>query len=168
MLRRGAFLFYRGSLYGIILLCNLIEYLLFMRIVLTALMVVSLHTYLPAQIKESDKEESDKVFTKVELNAHTDPIQLTRYIKMSVELPDSVVAKIPPGTYRAEVEFVIDVHGYMGQLKLTKDPGYGLGERAMQIMRKYQGKWNPASQCGRLVKSYLKQPIVFVIPGRDL
>ncbi len=110
--------------------------------------------------------QEEKVFEKVELNAHTDPVLLTRHIKMNIDLPDSIVAKIPPGTYKAEVEFIIDIHGYMGQLKLTKDPGYGLGERAMQIMRKYQGKWQAASQCGRLVKSYLKQPIVFVIPEK--
>ena len=111
-------------------------------------------------------QEDEKVFEKVELNAHTDPVLLTRHIKMGVDLPDSIWTKIPPGTYRTEVEFVIDIHGYMGQLKLTKDPGYGLGERAMQIMKKYKGKWQPASQCGRLVKSYFKQPIVFIIPER--
>jgi len=110
--------------------------------------------------------QDEKVFEKVELNAHTDPALLTRHIKMNIDLPDSIVAKIPPGTYKAEVEFIIDVHGYMGQLKLTKDPGYGLGQRAMQIMKKYQGKWQAASQCGRLVNSYLKQPIVFVIPEK--
>ncbi len=121
--------------------------------------MVSLHYYADAQ--------EDKIFTKVEIGPHTDLPKLTRYIKMNVELPDSVTAKIPAGTYKAEVEFVIDTHGYMGQLKLTKDPGYELGERAMDIMRKYQGKWQPASQCGRQVKSYLKQPIVFVILERE-
>ena len=113
------------------------------------------------------KEENDKVFEKVELNAHTDKAQLTRYLKISIDLPDSVVAGIPPGTYRSEVQFVIDTHGYMGQFKLLKDPGYGLGERALQIIKKYPGQWQPASQCGRIVKAYRIQPIVFVIPKKE-
>ncbi len=134
-----------------------------MKKLFSILMMVSGCYYSFGQVKEDD----DKVFEKVELNAHTDPVLLTRYIKMSIDLPDSVCAKIPPGTYRVIVEFVIDVHGYMGQLKLIKDPGYGLGERALNIMKNYQGKWQPASQCGRFVKAYLKQPVVFVIPERD-
>jgi hypothetical protein len=126
---------------------------------LMAILIMALGYY-------NSSAQDEKVFEKVELNAHTDPALLTRHIKMNIDLPDSVVAKIPPGTYKAEVEFIIDVHGYMGQLKLTKDPGYGLGQRAMQIMKNYQGKWQAASQCGRFVKSYLKQPIVFIIPKK--
>jgi hypothetical protein len=125
-----------------------------MRRLMAVLIMVSCH-YSHAQ--------EDKVFTKVEMGPQADLPKLTRYVKMNVELPDSVAAKIPPGTYQAVVEFVIDTHGYMGQWKLIKDPGHGLGNRALNIMRNYQGKWQPASQCGRFVSAYLKQPVVFVI-----
>ena len=130
-----------------------------MRKLLTISFLVSICYYSFGQ----NKEESDKGFVKIENEAHTDNDQLGRYIKVSTDLPDSVVARIPAGTYHAELQFVIDIHGYMGQFKLTKDPGYGLGERAIQIMKKYPGKWYPASQCGRNVKAYRKETIVFVV-----
>jgi len=88
---------------------------------------------------------------------------LAEHFKKHSQLPDSISNTIPAGTYKVSVEFVIDVHGNIGQLKAKNDPGFGLARRAENILRSYKGEWRPASQCGRLVKSYKTQPVVFII-----
>ena len=58
---------------------------------------------------------------------------------------------------------MIDVHGNIGQLEVIKDPGFELAVRAIKLVKNYPGEWQPASQCGRLVKSYHQQSVVFLI-----
>jgi len=70
---------------------------------------------------------------------------------------------IPPGTYKLLISFIIDANGRLQDIEVEKDPGYGLGKRALEIFKSYKGKWQPATQCGRFVKSYKKEPVTFVI-----
>ena len=109
-------------------------------------------------------QEEDKVFERVEINAHTDQKAWTSHIAKKTQLPDSVVKDIPAGTYKVNVQFIVDVHGNIGQIKAKNDPGYGLAKMAMNVISTYKGKWQPANQCGRNVKAYREQPIVFIIP----
>ncbi len=108
-------------------------------------------------------QDDNKVFTKVEIEAGANPRALAEHIKKKTQLTDSISKTIPAGTYKVSVEFIIDVHGNIGQVKAKNDPGYGFAERAENILRSYKGEWKPASQCGRLVKSYKTQPVVFII-----
>lgn len=117
---------------------------------------------LHAQSKESD-EDDNMIFTKTEIEAGTNPRALAEHIRKNILLPDSVLKTIPAGAYKIYVEFIIDVHGNISQVKAKNDPGFGLAERAENILRSYKGEWKPASQCGRLVKSYKTQPVVFII-----
>jgi len=73
---------------------------------------------------------------------------------------------IPPGTYKISVQFIIDVHGNIGQIKTLDDPGYGLAKRALIAVSSYKGEWKPANQCGRNVKAYRKQQVVFIVPAQ--
>ena len=111
-------------------------------------------------------QDGYKVFEKVEVNATTDQQQLTNHILRKSQLPDSILKTIPAGSYKVNVQFVIDVHGIMGQVKAKNDPGFGLAQRAVQIMSTYKGKWQPANQCGRNVKAYREQLITFIIEGQ--
>ena len=81
----------------------------------------------------------------------------------SGQLPDSILKDIPPGTYTVKVQFIVDKHGYIGQVKAKNNPGYGLAKRAERIILTYNGKWQPAIQCGRSVNAYKEQPITFTI-----
>lgn len=108
-------------------------------------------------------QEAENVFTKVEIVASTDPRKWMDYIRRGTQLPDSVTHDIPEGQYKVKVQFVINQHGDMGQLKLLEDPGYGLGQRGLRLVRQYPGRWTPASQCGRSVKAYKQEVIVYEI-----
>ena len=111
-------------------------------------------------------QEENKVFEKVEVNAHTDQKAWAEHIARKTQLPDSVVKDIPAGTYKVNVQFIVDVHGNLGQIKAKNDPGYGLAKMAINVISSYKGKWQPANQCGRNVKAYREQPIIFIIPAR--
>lgn len=112
-----------------------------------------------------DAGDEKKVFEKVEMDASTNPAKWKAHIARYAVLPDSIAAALPSGNYIAVVQFVVDVHGNLGQFTVVTDPGHGLGARALRIIKSYPGKWQPASQCGRQVKAYRKQEIVFSVKG---
>jgi len=107
-----------------------------------------------------------RVFEKVELEAGTNEKAWIEHIRKKTQLPDSVLNSIPAGTYIVNVQFIIDTHGNIGQVKAKNDPGYGLAVLAGNIISTYTGTWRPAIQCGRNVKAYRTQPITFVIPSQ--
>jgi hypothetical protein len=77
------------------------------------------------------------------------------------------VKEIPPGTYTVRVQFIVDIHGNIGQVKAKNDPGYGFAKKAERIVLNYNGKWQPANQCGRNVNAFKEQPISFAIPSNN-
>jgi len=111
-------------------------------------------------------QDKNKVFEKVEVNANTNQKQWYEHIMSKTQLADSVMKDIPAGTYKVNIEFVVDIHGNIGQVKAKNDPGYGLAQRAISIILSYKGKWQPANQCGRNVKAYREEPITFLIPAQ--
>ena len=128
------------------------------------IILISLLFFFPLTVLQA--QEENKVFEKVEVNAHTDQKAWAEHITRKTQLPDSVVKDIPAGTYKVNVQFVVDVHGNVGQIKAKNDSGYGLAKMAMNVVSTYKGKWQPANQCGRNVKAYKEQPIVFIIPAQ--
>ena len=117
-------------------------------------------------IPDLKAQDENKVFEKVEQNANTNQKTWTEHISKKTKLPDSVVKDIPAGTYKVNVQFVVDIHGNIGQVKAKSDPGYGLAKIAVDVITTYKGKWQPANQCGRNVKSYKEQPITFIVPSQ--
>lgn len=112
-------------------------------------------------IIETKKEEN--VFIKVEIESGPDARAWAEHISKNIQLPDSLSKTIPAGVYKISVRFVVDIHGNIGQVEAKNDPGYGLAARAVKIIKSYKGEWKPAIQCGRAVKSYKTQPVVFEI-----
>jgi protein TonB len=115
--------------------------------------------------KASTEEEVDKIFTKVEIDGGTNIQEWTNYMKKSTVLPEALRKAIPPGTYKVQISFILDIHGKLSDIKADNDPGYDLAERALKIFKGYKGLWQPANQCGRSVKSYKKMPVIFVVPA---
>jgi len=120
-----------------------------------------------AQVIVEEKEKADevKVFTKVNIEAHTNEKIWANHINKCIQLPDSVLKNIPAGKYEISVQFIVDIHGNLGQIKALNDPGYGLAQRAVNAVSSYKGEWKPANQCGRNVKAYRKQFVTFMIPA---
>ena len=113
------------------------------------------------------QEDEENIFTKVQVEANTNHKAWADHVRKCTHLPDSILKDIPPGTYTVRVQFIVDKHGNIGQVKTKNDPGYGFAKRAERIVLTYNGKWQPATQCGRTVNAYKEQPITFIIPSNN-
>src|SRR5215204_5308566 len=101
--------------------------------IFTSLLLLLPLTFLKAQ-------DENKVFEKVEQNANTNKKTWNEHISKKTQLPDSVIKDIPAGTYKVNVQFVVDVHGNVGQVKAKNEPGYGLAKMAVEVISTYKGK----------------------------
>ncbi len=68
----------------------------------------------------------------------------------------------PPGKYQVVVRFIVDKEGVIDSIIPETHYGYGMEEELIRVL-KLSAKWNPATQNGRLVKSYKRQPLTFVV-----
>jgi hypothetical protein len=85
------------------------------------------------------------------------------YLNKTLELDSLATDTIPFGIYKVVAQFIINKEGHITDVKLTKDPGHGLGDRVVKAIYFYNGKCIPSEQNGRKVKAYRKQEITFVI-----
>lgn len=81
-----------------------------------------------------------------------------RFLINSLVYPQAAVDKEAQGTVL--MEFVVEKDGSITGLKALNDPGFGLTEEALRVMR-LSGNWLPAKQHGKIVRSYRTQPITF-------
>lgn len=102
-----------------------------------------------------------------ERDATTDSKRWADYLTTALELDDASLDTIPPGTYMVRIGFIVDKNGRPDSVKVIKDTGYGLGERARKVVAAYSGRWMPASLSGRAVSSHHIQPVTFVVERPD-
>jgi periplasmic protein TonB len=113
------------------------------------------------QVVEAPKEDENKVFTKVEIEASFAG-DWASFLKRNLNADVAVNGGAPPGTYQVIVQFIVDKEGNVSDVKALTNHGYGMEEEAMRAIKKAP-KWNPAVQNGRQVKAYRKQPITFIV-----
>lgn len=106
-------------------------------------------------------EKEPEIFTKVEQEARYNG-DWSRFLSTNLRGDVPVENGASAGSYQVIVQFVVDVQGNVSDVKVIKDPGFGMGEEAMRAIKK-SGKWVPAVQNGRQVKAYRKQPITFQV-----
>jgi TonB family protein len=81
------------------------------------------------------------------------------FLLKTMRYPDNAVRNRIQGT--AVVRFIVDNDGTVSDIQAISGPDEGgLKEEAIRVIRR-SGKWMPAFQYGRYVKSYKKQPFVF-------
>ncbi len=106
-------------------------------------------------------EDYDKTFTKVEIESEY-PGGIPawqRYLNKNFRYPDEAINNEIQGV--VTVQFIVDKDGNVSEVTAISGPDQGgLREEAVRVIRQ-SGKWTPAIQNGRKVKSYKKQPVVF-------
>jgi protein TonB len=110
---------------------------------------------------KKDEEDYDKTFTKVEIeSSYPGGVdQWARYLGKTLHYPDEAINNEIQGT--VVVQFIVDKEGNVSDVQAVSGPtDGGLRDEAVRVIKK-SGKWNPAVQNGRQVKSYKKQPVVF-------
>jgi len=113
-----------------------------------------------------DNEDYDKTFTKVEIESEFPggAAAWLRYLNKNLRYPDDAVNNEIQGT--VVVQFIVDKEGNVSDVQAISGPDNGgLREEAIRVIKK-SGRWTPAVQNGRQVKSYKKQPIVFKLEAQ--
>jgi protein TonB len=105
------------------------------------------------------EEDWDKTFTKVEIESEYPggAAAWQRYLNRNLRYPQDAIDTEIQGT--VVVQFIVDKEGVVSDVEAISGPKE-LRDEAVRVIRK-SGKWTPAVQNGRQVKSYKKQPIVF-------
>ncbi|QYJ69343.1 energy transducer TonB [Flavobacterium litorale] len=64
-------------------------------------------------------------------------------------------------TARIYLSFVIEKDGSMSEIKLLRDPGYGLGREAIRVLKKVNRnkKWIPGKLNGKTIRARYNLPI---------
>ncbi|HWK02067.1 MAG TPA: energy transducer TonB [Puia sp.] len=115
---------------------------------------------------KKDDEDYDKTFTKVEIESEYPggTAAWQRYLNKNFRYPDEAVNNEVQGTI--VVQFIVDKEGNVSDVQAISGPTEGgLRDEAVRVIKK-SGKWTPAVQNGRQVKSYKKQPIVFKLEAQ--
>ncbi|MET0243614.1 MAG: TonB family protein [Flavitalea sp.] len=107
------------------------------------------------------EEDYDKTFTKVEIESKYPggPAAWARFLNKNLanQYPQDAIDNEIQGT--VVVQFIVDKEGNVSDVAAVSGPKE-LHDAAVKVIKK-SGKWEPAVQNGRQVKSYKKQPIVF-------
>jgi TonB family protein len=82
-----------------------------------------------------------------------------KFLSQNMQYPEKAIKKKIQGT--VVVQFIVDKDGSVSDVQTISGPEKGgLREEAERVI-KISGRWKPAFQNGKKVKSYKKQPFVF-------
>ena len=62
-------------------------------------------------------------------------------------------------TFRVYVSFVIEKDGSMTDIKVIRDPGFGLGKEAIRVLKSLKTKWSPGMMGSNPVRTSYNLPI---------
>jgi protein TonB len=106
----------------------------------------------------------NKVFEKVDIQA-TFPggeVAWRKFLERHLWAEVAVQNRAPVGIYTVWVQFMVDTNGNVSNIRALTKNGYGMEEEVIRIMKK-SPQWTPASQNGKLVTAYRKQPVTFSV-----
>lgn len=111
--------------------------------------------------KARDETDYNQTFTKVEIESMYPggAAAWLRYLNKNFRYPQDAINNEVQGI--VVVQFIVDKEGNVSEVQAVSGPETGgLREEAIRVIHQ-SGKWIPAIQNGRQVKSYKKQPVVF-------
>ena len=117
--------------------------------------------------KPKSDADDDRIFRSVEIESQYPGgvPAWARFLNKNLRYPDEAQAQGIQGTVL--VQFIVDKDGNVSDVEAVSGPtDGGLREEAVRVIKK-SGKWTPAIQNGRVVKSYKKQPVVFQIADQQ-
>ena len=128
------------------------------------LFILFILTSLHVSAQQKDALDSTKVFTKVEKEADFPGGAKSwfNYLVNNLDSETPINNGAPAGQYTVLVQFQICTDGSLCDIVAKNNPGYGLSEEAIRVIKK-SGNWVPAEVMGNKVKSYHIQPITFVV-----
>lgn len=110
---------------------------------------------------------NEPIFEQTETPASVDKNEWRAFLAKSAQpiIDDMVRKGAKPGTYTANVRFLVEKDGSVSDVKLLDKMGYDADDKILQMM-KSSPKWTPAQQNGKAVRSYHTQPITMMISNQ--
>jgi periplasmic protein TonB len=114
------------------------------------------------EIKKPDNEND--ILTKVEVEAAFPGGEdaWRNYLRKTLYANTPVDNGAGGGKYTVIVKFVVSKDGSLSDIKCENDPGFGMCEEAVRVIKKTRN-WVPALQNGHNVNAYRRQPITFLV-----
>jgi periplasmic protein TonB len=116
-------------------------------------------------VEAPKKVEDDGRFIPIEKEAeYPGGVQAwVRYLQKNMRAPEAALSDVGQG--RVVVRFVVDKDGNVSEVEAISGPEQnGMREEAVRVIKR-SGKWVPALQNGRYVKTVKVQPVIFEIDG---
>lgn len=106
----------------------------------------------------------DPTIEKAEVEAYVDLMAWRQHLEKNLQKPIEKAAKkgMKTGYYIVLVRFLVEKDGTMSDVKALNDPGYGLAEASVKVL-KAGPLWVAGELNGKKVRSYHTQPLTFVI-----
>jgi TonB family protein len=83
-----------------------------------------------------------------------------KYLAQNLQYPPKAITSKTEGTVLIECR--VDVFGKLSHFKILEDPGNGLGEEALRLLKE-SPDWLPAQQGGKWVHTRIKVPVSFTL-----
>jgi periplasmic protein TonB len=81
------------------------------------------------------------------------------FVNQNFRVPDVPTSQV----LRVTVSFVVERDGSLSGVRCLKDPGYGMGDEAVRVVKACPEKWSPGIQNGKPVRAQYILPIVITI-----
>jgi protein TonB len=111
------------------------------------------------ELPKKDAEDIEDIFVSVQIESEYPggPAAWQRFLNRNLNYPQDAIDNEIQGA--VVVQFIVDKEGNVSDVEAVSGPAE-LRAEAVRVIKK-SGKWTPAVQNGRKVKSYKKQPIGF-------
>ena len=108
---------------------------------------------------EEIKEDDDKIFVKVEVEASFPGGQRAwkNYLSKNLDVNVPVKNGCKPGEYTVVIQFIVEKDGSVSDVRALTNHAFGMEEEAVRVMR-LSSKWNAAMQNQKKVTAYRLQP----------
>lgn len=121
--------------------------------------------YLLKQIWMTSFESNEnKVFEKLDVQPKFSggDTAWRRFLEKNIDVNVPVKNGAPAGSYKVELQFIVNIDGSITDLKIISNKGFGMEEECLRMM-KLSPNWLPATVKGKKVAAYKIQPITFVV-----
>ena len=113
--------------------------------------------------RENKSDKNGPVFEKAEFQASVDMEEWKNFLEKNIKpiMDEAEKNGFPNGKVTVDVRFIVEKDGSLSDIKIVKDPGFGIGPKVFEVM-KNAPKFKPAIQNQHVVRSYYTQPITLV------
>jgi protein TonB len=115
------------------------------------------------QIKQKEVDFNE-IFPTVQIEAQFPGgvKEWNKFLERTLNTDIPIENGAPAGRYTVHVSFLVDKEGYVSDIQALNDPGYGIADEAVKVIKKSK-QWVPAIQNGNKVIYRQTQSITFVV-----